>query len=426
MGKYILYILTGVAVSFGFFPFEFSFLPGINTKMLLAVGGLLVLLQKFIADREPSFSRDFIVALLFAVVVSAIGFLSVAVNGTSDYTYSTYVVSFLVWMASAYFIVRLVRAVHGKASVRLLCDYLIAVCVAQCALALMIDYYSPLKDFVDGLLATEGFMGKVEGRLYGIGCGLDVAGTRFSAVLVILMFMAFCQDNVSSKTLVWYIFAWLAIAVVGNMIARTTTVGVVLSLLVGLWKSGLPRLRLTDRCRKMVLPTVLILAVSLPLLAHLYNTNPKVRTDIRFAFEGFFSLVETGRWETNSNNRLMTMIVFPDNLKTWTVGDGLFNNPLDSDPYYIGKGVGDYYMSTDIGYLRFIFYFGIIGLTAFVLYFVKITQICARRFPKHKELFVLLLVLNFIIWFKVATDIFLVFSFFLLPREEEAITAIDA
>ena len=56
------------------------------------------------------------------------------------------------------------------------------------------------------------------------------------------------------------------------------------------------------------------------------------------------------------------MYVFPDNLKTWLIGDGYFSNPYNIDPYFTGRFVGGYYMSTDVGYLRFIFYSGLVGI----------------------------------------------------------------
>ena len=62
------------------------------------------------------------------------------------------------------------------------------------------------------------------------------------------------------------------------------------------------------------------------------------------------------------------MYVFPDNIKTWIIGDGYFANPGDTDPYYVGPLGGAFYKSTDVGYLRFIFYFGVLGLFAFVLF----------------------------------------------------------
>ena len=85
----------------------------------------------------------------------------------------------------------------------------------------------------------------------------------------------------------------------------------------------------------------------------------------------------------------------------------------------MGPNFPGFYMATDIGYLRFIFYFGLIGLVSFVVYFFKVTSICVARFNGYKDMFLLLLLFNFILWFKVSTDIFLVFALFLCVSREE-------
>ena len=64
---------------------------------------------------------------------------------------------------------------------------------------------------------------------------------------------------------------------------------------------------------------LILSAVALPIIISMYNNNPAVREDIRFAFEGFFSLAEKGEWDVSSNDRLMNMYVFPDNAKTWII-----------------------------------------------------------------------------------------------------------
>ena len=43
--QYILYTLALVVLSFNFFPFEFTFMPGMNTKMAMAGIGLAVLAE---------------------------------------------------------------------------------------------------------------------------------------------------------------------------------------------------------------------------------------------------------------------------------------------------------------------------------------------------------------------------------------------
>ena len=76
-------------------------------------------------------------------------------------------------------------------------------------------------------------------------------------------------------------------------------------------------------------------------------------------------------------------------------------------------------MGTDIGYLRFIFYFGLIGLVTFISYFVKVARTCALRFPKYTTMFMLVLSINMIVWLKVSSDIFLVFALFLCISKED-------
>ena len=76
-------------------------------------------------------------------------------------------------------------------------------------------------------------------------------------------------------------------------------------------------------------------------------------------------------------------------------------------------------MGTDVGYLRFIFYFGLIGLSAFIAFFMKTYNLCVKRFTEYKLLFFMLLILNFLIWFKVSTDIFPIFALLImLPQED--------
>ena len=79
-------------------------------------------------------------------------------------------------------------------------------------------------------------------------------------------------------------------------------------------------------------------------------------------------------------------------------------------------------MGTDVGYLRFIFYFGLIGLLAISGFMLKAGTISIRNFPPYKTLFLMLIGANFIIWFKVSTDMFPILALFLMinPEENEA------
>ncbi|MBO5350376.1 MAG: hypothetical protein J6A66_02065 [Alistipes sp.] len=425
MLKYLQMAVGVILTSFYFFPFTFTFLPGVNTKMAMAGVGLVLLGLQLGRARNSIFSKDMVTISLYALMVSFTSFIAVTLNETRDYTYVSYIISMWVWLSAAYVAVKYMRTVHGYISVELVCNYLIAVCVFQCISALVIDFVPTVKNFALTYIAdlgpTEMELMKETGRLFGFGAALDPAGSRFAAVLTIIVFMAtrLAATN-RNKYLVGYILAFIFIAIVGNMIARTTTVGVIIALAFLLYSIGLHRMVISKSTGRIMLWFVGVLVVAVPLLTILYHTNEQFHDNIRFAFEGFFSLAEKGRWEVNSNEILKNMIVFHDNLKTWLIGDGYMVNPNISDPYYTGEyHQAGYYQLTDIGYLRFIFYSGLIGLAAMALFIWKAGRISMLKFKDQQTLFWLLLAVNYVVWFKVSTDIFLALALFLVIDKEE-------
>ena len=419
MWKYLAILMTGVLTSFYFFPFEFAILPGANTKMVMAGISLVVLGIQLAQKRNAVINKDFFVLSILACFVSLAGLIAVSYNETYDYTYATYIISMWVWLGGAYLTICCMRWLHQKVSPELIMQYLIGVCVSQCFLALLIDSFEPFKDFVNTYVASFDFVQFDQlnegGRLYGIGASLDVSGLRFSAVLVMIAYLCMQKEaRTDNLKIVVYLIAFCIIAIVGNMMARTTTMGVGLSLVYWMYawykdKEG----------KRVWIWAAVIVGMTILVSSYLYHINQNFKEDIRFAFEGFFSLWEKGEWDVSSNNRLKNMFVFPDNTKTWLIGDGYIENPYNLDPYYIGPKFGGYYMATDVGYLRFIFYFGLIGLSFFLMFFGKATQICMRRFKGYGLLFLLILSVNLIGWVKVSTDIFLVFALFLCIDSNE-------
>lgn len=411
-------VLMIVLTSFYFFPFEFTFLPGINTKMAMAGFGLVLLAFQLARQRDSLISRDLFQLSLWAGLVSLVGLVAVTWNDTPDYEYVSYIVSMWVWLSGAYVVIQSIRKLHGFVSVELICHYLIVVCVLQCLIAIAMDQYPLLKQFVDNFLGD--YVGKTEERLHGIGASLDVAGTRFSVVLTLIAYLSTKTATTSKKKyLELYLIAFLLIAVVGNMIARTTTVGIIIAICYWVYASKIYTFRLAPGSKRIMMGWLTILFVSIPLIIYWYQTNLSFQGNFRFGFEGFFNLIEKGKWDVHSNEILRNMYVFPDNWKTWLMGDGYFNNPLDIDPFYTGFIWRGYYHNTDVGYLRFIYYFGVFGLLAFCLFMCKAGRICMNRFTLYRTLFLMILLVNFIVWLKVSTDIFLVFALFLCVDKEE-------
>ena len=380
--------------------------------------GLVILLVNMARGQRPSMDKDFFHLSLCAIVVSLAGLISIILNNTYDYSYASYIVSMWVWLGGAYTVTQVMRRVHNGLSVEIVANYLIGVCVAQCLIAYTMDQYAPLKQWVDSFLAGGGYKGKVDGRLYGIGAALDVAGMRFAAVLTIIMSLCMRLKPTDSKKMWLYIISFCIIVIIGNMIGRTTTVGIAIAILYALlctiWSGK------NKNTIGLFWKYIFIVAIILvPIVVYLFNTNVVIHNNIRFAFEGFFNLWEKGEWQTNSNSILLNMFRFPDNIKTWLIGDGYMENPIALDPYFIDELTGGYYKGTDVGYCRFLFYFGLIGLCAFMYFMYRAMQICWDRFESYRIMFVLIFALNCIVWIKVSSDLFLVFALFLCVNKAD-------
>ena len=418
MIKYIGIAFSIILTSFYFFPFEFLAFPGVNTKMAMAGLSLIILGFQLGMKANATIDKDFFNLSILALLVSFASFISMVYNNTEDPSFLTYFISMWVWLGGAYTLIQCLKFVHGYVSVRLCCNYLISVCVAQCFFAYAISVFPALDNFVDGFLGGEAFMGRAEGRMYGIGCALDVAGLRFSTVLVMIVFILVFDYKYIKPYIFLYLMSFIIITIIGNMMARSTTIGVGLSICFLLFVSIYFRYNgvYVGVLWKQIGGLMLVIV---PVIVMLYYTNATFHSNLRFGFEGFFSLWEKGRWEVSSNDILFEhMIVFPETLKTWIIGDGYAANPKD-DPYYIGKIWHGYYMGTDIGYLRFIFYFGIIGTLAFIVFICTAAWSCMKRFPAYRWMFLMILIVNLVGWFKVSSDVFLALAIFLCISKEE-------
>jgi hypothetical protein len=404
--KYAIIVLTAILMSLFFFPFEFTFLRGINTKMMAAVLGIAIFAWDSVRNKKGFVvSTEFFVASIIAGAFSLVVFYSVTYNNTYDFAYTSYIVSMWVWLVAAYAVCYIINQVHGTISVKIIANYLIGICAVQCIVALLIDNIPFVKFVVDGLVAAD--IDKMDqlNRLYGIGASLDVAGTRFAAVLTMIAVLLCHDHDIKSnrKSIAVYVFLFILIAVVGSMISRTTNVGLLLAFAYivyakGIWKITIKKedIRLWNVLIGITLFLVLV-------CVYLYHHVPAANELLHFAFEGFINWLETGEWRTDSTDILQNMWVLPETDKTWIIGDGYFVDPARPG----------FYMQTDVGYLRFIYYCGLVGLSVFAAFFLYLSAACYQRFPQEKNLFLLLLVLVFAIWAKVSTDIFLVYALFI-------------
>ena len=400
-------ILIGVLITCSYYSFDLAAWPGgPNTKMIVAVIGLLWFGYDALLRRNVQLPQVMVVGLLFAGLYSIINIFAIEFNATDDYSYANYVTTFLVWIFSVYPAIALIRLTHGEVTLPLITYYLVAVTLFQCITGLIMDNSPAFDEFNSKIVLWErDFFDRI-GRIRCFSTALDFGGVRFSLVLILIMGMLGRDESVrKSKGAMFYLLlSFFVIAGIGNMVARTTTVGVVVGLVIlviCMLGSG-PRLGGSKYIIGLFFVTLGLVSV---VGVYLYNTDEYYYNLIRFAFEGFFNLVEKGEFTTDSTEVLESMWKWPSDTKSWIIGSGIY---------------GSWAYGTDIGYCRLILYSGLAGFVVFAMSFVYYAYYFARKYPRYIWLFVAYLAMTFIVWMKVSTDILMIYAFFFWFTAEES------
>ena len=409
-------LLTGLIMSFYFHPVFFTAYPVYNTKVMLAVFGGGMLVFNTIRTKDYALSKGLLYALMIAGLFALVNYISLIINDSDDYSYTSYPASALVWIVGAYGAITFIRWTHKKVTIELVVRYLAGGAAFHSILSQLIDRNESVKNFITSIFFVSSDMEEMR-RLYSFGVGLDPSGVRF-AVILIMIAGVLTLSRVVKKSIglmVFYFLCFVIISVLGNIISRTTTVGMGLGLFVFAISTGLYKFVIKVSRIKIMRVFGIMLAIGIPIVVYYYNVNPSFQNQIEYGFEGFFSLFESGEFQTSSTDELSTMWVWPQDTQTWLIGSGLFLSKSSDFTYF-----------SDIGYCRFIFYSGLIGITVFGLYFIYNAIYFSIRYPRYRYIFLLMIVVTFVVWTKVATDIFQLYAlFYAFTDEEELYASLD-
>ena len=198
---------------------------------------MVILLFLLIRRGEFVIPKEILIILILSAFVSIVSLFSIIYNRTPDDSYVTYIRAAVIWLSGAVTVCTVIRLVHGRIDVPLIVNYLTGVCFFQCVSALLIEFVPSFGAFIDTYVLQDQETLHDIHRLYGIGAALDVAGSRFAVVIAALAILIYeRREDLSGMELAVYLLAFLFITVVGNMIARTTSVGVGVGiLLVGIF-----------------------------------------------------------------------------------------------------------------------------------------------------------------------------------------------
>ena len=363
------------------YSLHYVFLPT-SSNIILGVIGIIWYLMKSITDRRGSaylYSRSNMlifaaIILLFSSFIIAIGF-----NGTSDYflikKYILTVISFF----GAYAICQIIQLRYKTITPLHIGRFLTYSALLQVILTVGLFFASDSLAFITQLLnfgtLAKDRMSALEGvRLLGFGVSFFTAGYIHSFILIVIGAILRYYD-LDNKSQLFYLLSFIFISVISVMMARTTLVGIALGGIL-MFKPMLKH----GKKNLILLLSMLGIIVTYVIFSLSRDTLEMIQSLFEYGFELFINIFIDHSARTGSTDLMYSMYVFPTHLKTWIIGDGYF---LDPDLLEYGY----YYMGTDIGFLRLIFFSGLIGLIVYYIYEFTIIKETYRRCGFGKAMF---------------------------------------
>lgn len=339
------------------YPVFLKFFP-IPTDRLIQLLGLAVFILDSSFWKKILYDRSVVNFLLLSCFFSVFVLL---VQGWNNSTIDLYFfkinISVFFYFFSAYLIVYLLKREYKQDAFIKLFDYWIYVTLFQALISILFFIRPSIFDLFSSLIHSEANqnmlerIGLIEKRMMGIGSAFFSGVVKYGTAFFVLIALYFSKGSVFYKRTLLFLASSILIMFVGVLTGRTYFVAIALGTLLYIYIDFKSFLKLIK-----YVPIILVILVVLYFVLSFYIDKNRLDNTIFFITEIFDNYQQTGKLSTTSSDATLEMYKFPTSLKTWWIGDGrmLLND-------------GSYYMSTDVGYSRLIFYF---GLPLTILYFL--------------------------------------------------------
>lgn len=341
---------------------EFIFIPHSNNMFFGFIGFLVYSIDKEAKQRisqDCNISFTPFLQAYFPVLVIAI--FSVLINFSLDLQYVKYLLTIFCAFYASYLIARLSYFIYNSFNIYIFLKYLIFAELIYllisflmfCDTSLYQTFTSIIKmdDIMqDAFERTQGF------RIQGFGASFFAAGLLNGYFLIILsIYLSFFDCSTKNQIIIYFVF--FITFIIGMMMARTTLVGAALAFGIIFLSSSNKIFKLLKTI-SIILCIIGILLFVISKIAVGFEEEFELLT--KFAFEMFINYFEGNSMTTTSSEKMMDMYnIVPQDLKSWIIGDAKWS------------AQDGYYKNVDIGYLRNIWYFGVIGLLFLVRYYYR-------------------------------------------------------
>ena len=373
---------------FYIFPISFIFLP-FSTHVLMGIIGFMVCALG--VNKLWSFVRNTRKIWKGLILISLTSLLSIVLNPLHDDKFLTYFFPVIVEALAVVFLSVLAKRLKINLSFIYLCKCIVLVNTVQISIALVMFFSPVVYDFLfsvqkESSYSLETIEGNLDLRLLGFGSLFFYSGIINS---VSLLCNAVLIGHEKSRLLrLLLVIVHVSIFLIGSVMSRTTYVGMGLSILILLKNRG---------SKSQLLFYFIASFIALVVATMVMVPADYLQGFFDYGFEILSNYLSGYGAESKSTNQLQEIYVFPESINTWLFGDALWTDPRNKDLYY---------MHTDVGYLRMIFYSGLCGLTTyFTFVYAQIKEI-HKHYGRDTNWFCLALgLLVVVLMFKGFTDI---------------------
>ncbi len=354
---------------------QFVFLPDkIRTRLIIGVVGAIFYMFKYIGKDTYQ-----IRALIMTIMPLALwmGF-SIVCNTDSQFWFIQYVIMQIIYMFGAAFVID-VSSIKARDT---LLFYIVCYVIIQDAIAFAnlmtpavstILNYVQVDQFAEEKTFLKGFRAMAFGEFALFGGGIWIAIGE----------LALTQLYKKNRIHIYlYMGLFMFLFVTGLYVARTSLTGLLsLFLLLTPFRKNL---------KKVIGWGVMAVFIML-IIQTQENYFASLGLQTNYAFEIFDNYRSTGEFHSNSYEGTKEMWrTLPETVGTWVMGDAK----------YVDDARGGYYMHVDVGYLRVLFYGGLVGLFLYLFYIFKLCKaFCSRdQSDKNYKNFIWLYYILVLIW----------------------------
>lgn len=338
------------------FPISIQLLP-ISTDLILHIISILYL----IFWRKAVINVGHYKLCILSIFVIILSLLHTVINQSFDFSLLVKFVASLLFIPSSILVIDIIKKTTCSFSEITVLEWIVYTTIGQAIISLLLFIQPALMDIWLSVMKLTDAGESIASSSAGFRL-IAFAKYQFANMAVMYGLALLCAITIAfsgeSKLYnnhkpIFYISVIL-ICVAGVLSARTFFIILLLAIIYAsflLWKKKGSKSILYIIYLSVIVILLITMAISL------LEDSEYART-YKWAFEWLINFQDNGKLHTDSTSTLSDMYIYPEQTKTWLIGDGLFSNQN-----------GTFYKDTDAGYIRSLFYWGIIG--SFIYYLIQ-------------------------------------------------------